>query len=230
MNPFEGYRISSPFGWRDSPIKGGREFHTGIDLVKASQSPIYAFVAGEVMHAKLGETGSGLGNYGIVVAIKDPKTGHLHIYAHLDMAVVKVGQKIEIGNMIGRLGNTGQSTGPHLHYEIRKTSSPSFGYIAYRPNNCFEPTAYLQELAPKVPEKVEEEIDMKELDALKKEVVTLKSELKDMEEKQAVTRAPEWFVKEFGKDALTGLVSDPTGDYGFWRNLATTLRIFKTKK
>lgn len=143
MSPFAEYRITSPYGSRKSPITGKQEWHTGIDLVKEHKGPIYAFTAGEVIHAKEGVTGSGFGGYGIVVAVRDPNTGHLHVYAHLDAAVVKVGQQVQRGQMIGRQGNTGQSTGSHLHYEIRKTSSPSYGWIADRQNNCFEPTQYL---------------------------------------------------------------------------------------
>jgi murein DD-endopeptidase MepM/ murein hydrolase activator NlpD len=143
LNPFEGYRVTSPYGWRTSPITVKREFHTGIDLVKYHQAPIYAFTSGEVIHAKEGAPGSGFGGYGIVVAVKCPQTGHLHCYAHLDSASVAVGQFVEAGQMIGQQGSTGQSTGSHLHYEIRKSSSPQFGWMADRENNCFEPTQYL---------------------------------------------------------------------------------------
>lgn len=143
MNPFKDYRVTSPFGWRTSPISGQREFHTGIDLVLGHKEPIYAFVAGEVIHAKMGVAGSGFGGFGNVVAVRCPKTGHLHCYAHLDTIVVYAGQNVEAGRMIGRQGSTGQSTGSHLHYEIRKTSSPQYGWIADRANNCFEPTKYL---------------------------------------------------------------------------------------
>ncbi|WP_010278760.1 M23 family metallopeptidase [Paenibacillus senegalensis] len=146
MNPFAEYRITSPYGPRRSPISGKQEFHTGIDLVKAHRDPIYAFVGGEVIFASEGKPGSGFGGYGIVVAVRCPKTSHLHVYAHLDSAVVKVGQLVERGQMIGRQGSTGQSTGSHLHYEIRKTSSPQYGWIADRANNCFDPTRYLQDL------------------------------------------------------------------------------------
>src|SRR5690625_3609174 len=88
--------------------------------------------------------GSGFGGDGIVVAIKD-KSDCLHVYAHLDSVAVKVGQKVSKGQIVGRQGNTGQSTGSHLHYEIRKTSSPQYGWIADRANNCFEPSEYLDD-------------------------------------------------------------------------------------
>src|SRR5690625_1125913 len=88
--------------------------------------------------------GSGFGGDGIVVAIKD-KSDCLHVYAHLDSVAVKVGQKVSKGQIVGRQGTTGQSTGSHLHYEIRKTSSPQYGWIADRANNCFEPIEYLDD-------------------------------------------------------------------------------------
>jgi len=153
MSFFDEFRITSPFGWRSDPFTGERKFHTGVDLVLEHQAPIHSFVGGQVVHAKMGATGSGFGGYGIVVAIKD-KYGCLHVYAHLDMAVVTVGQFVDRGKMIGRQGNTGQSTGSHLHYEIRKDSSPQFGWIADRQNNCYEPLTYLREYFTKEYERV----------------------------------------------------------------------------
>jgi hypothetical protein len=145
MNPFEGYRITSPYGPRINPIRKTKEFHRGIDLVIAPKDgPIYAFVAGEVLHCKLGVKGSGFGNYGNVVAIRDAK-GFLHVYAHLSSIVVKVGQSVERGQMIGRQGTTGLSTGEHLHYEVRKACSPSYGYTPTEAG-VVEPTAYLQSM------------------------------------------------------------------------------------
>src|SRR5690625_6830802 len=101
--------------------------------------------------------GSGFGGDGIVVAIKD-KSDCLHVYAHLDSVAVKVGQKVSKGQMVGRQGNTGQSTGSHLHYEVRKTSSPQYGWIADRPNNCYEPSAYLISYYTQEQEKLKTEV------------------------------------------------------------------------
>ncbi|HBU81778.1 MAG TPA: hypothetical protein DEF35_09080 [Paenibacillus sp.] len=141
-NPFNGYRITSPFGMRTHPVSGLQKFHRGIDLVvNPSDGPIYAFVDGEVMHAKMGVSGSGFGNYGIVVAIKDDK-GYLHVYAHLSAAGVKVGQQVKRGQLIGKQGSTGISSGAHLHYEVRKACTPQFGYTATEAG-VVEPTQYL---------------------------------------------------------------------------------------
>ncbi|NUU74040.1 GH25 family lysozyme [Paenibacillus xylanilyticus] len=141
-NPFDGYRITSPFGMRKHPVSGVNKFHRGVDLVVSpADGPIYAFVAGEVMHAKMGVSGSGFGNYGIVVAIKDDK-GYLHVYAHLSAAGVKVGQQVKRGQLIGKQGSTGISSGAHLHYEVRKACTPQYGYTTTEAG-VVEPTQYL---------------------------------------------------------------------------------------
>jgi murein DD-endopeptidase MepM/ murein hydrolase activator NlpD len=150
MNPFDGYTITSPYGWRIHPVHKDRRFHSGIDLVKGHKEPIYAFVAGEVVFAGMGYDGSGFGDYGNVVAVRDA-LGHLHCYCHLDTAVVLVGAKVERGQMIGRQGNTGTGTGSHLHYEVRKRSAPSFGWVKDAEDRCFEPTQYLVDLKTKPP-------------------------------------------------------------------------------
>lgn len=194
------YRVTSPFGWRTSPINGKREFHTGIDLVKAHNGPIYAFVAGEVIHAKEGVTGSGFGGYGIVIAIRDPATGHLHCYAHLDSVAVKVGDKVKLGQLIGRQGSTGQSTGSHLHYEIRKTSSPQFGWIADRENNCFDPVKYLDESYGKeqnISSPVNKPVD-KHADALTKEA------LKVLQSEQVIQTPEYWLQNAYAGGTVRG--------------------------
>jgi murein DD-endopeptidase MepM/ murein hydrolase activator NlpD len=142
MANWKGYRITSNFGWRNNPFGSGKEFHTGIDLVKSHKAAIEAFVSGIVLYAGEGKTGTGLGGYGNVVLIKDNK-GRGHLYAHLDSVSVRKGQSIKAGQTIGRQGATGQVTGSHLHYEVRKGTSPSYGWIADRANNCLNPTNYV---------------------------------------------------------------------------------------
>ncbi|MEK3787523.1 M23 family metallopeptidase [Paenibacillus sp. FSL K6-1230] len=141
-NPFDGYRLTSPFGYRTHPVDQVRRFHRGVDLViTPPDGEIKAFTSGLVLHAKLGVTGSGFGNMGIIVAIRDVH-GYLHVYAHLSSAGVKEGQQVQRGQVIGRQGSTGSSTGPHLHYEIRRASSPSYGYTPTEAG-VVEPTQYL---------------------------------------------------------------------------------------
>ncbi|TCZ76059.1 M23 family metallopeptidase [Paenibacillus albiflavus] len=210
MNPFEGYRITSPYGNRPDPFGGGGiEFHKGIDLVKSHKAPILAFVAGEVIHAMVGLTGSGFGNYGIVVAIKD-KRNCLHVYAHLDSASVAVGQQVVAGQEIGKQGTTGQSTGSHLHYEVRQLYQPSYGFGTHT-----DPTKYLVDYITR-----EETIMFEKLEA---RIATLEEQTKKVP-------APAWFVKEFGSADLGGLINDPTGTEEFWRGLALTMRAAKAGK
>ncbi|MNW27579.1 Murein DD-endopeptidase MepM [compost metagenome] len=141
-NPFEGYRLTSKFGMRNHPVDHVPRFHRGVDLViSPSNGEIKAFTSGKVLHAKMGVTGSGFGNMGIVVAIQDTK-GCLHVYAHLSSVAVTVGQQVDQGQVIGRQGSTGKSTGPHLHYEIRKAASPSYGWTQTEAG-VVEPTQYL---------------------------------------------------------------------------------------
>ena len=148
--PFKDYRITSPFGYRTHPITGKKNsFHTGIDLVKNKggvNAPIESFTDGEVLYAGEGKRGSGLGGYGIVVLIKD-ENNRGQLYAHLHSTSVRKGQKVKKGQVIGRQGATGNVTGAHLHYEVRKKaeSKPPFGWEADRANNCLEPTKYLKD-------------------------------------------------------------------------------------
>ncbi|WP_440896227.1 M23 family metallopeptidase [Amphibacillus sp. Q70] len=141
---WQGYRVTSPFGWRNHPIRGGREFHTGIDLVKSHKAGIEAFTAGKVLYAGQGKTGTGLGGYGNVVLIGD-KNGRGQLYAHLHDVLVQTGQDVARGQVIGRQGATGQVTGSHLHYEVRKKAEGKapYGWIADRANNCLDPTKYI---------------------------------------------------------------------------------------
>ena len=142
----QGYRITSPFGKRIDPFTRKPVFHNGIDLVKAHKSPIHAFYGGTVIWARMGVTGSGYGGYGNVVAIRDRKN-HTHVYAHLDSIDVQQGQQVSAGQVVGRQGTTGRSTGSHLHYEIRRA-----GW-----NTHIDPTPYLRKLL---------EEDKKEMDKL----------------------------------------------------------------
>lgn len=123
----DGWRITSPYGYRIHPIHGDQRWHAGIDLVKEHRHPIPAWVGGKVRHAGWGHVGTGLGGYGYVVAIED-RQGHLHLYCHLDSVDVLQEGEVDAGQIIGRQGSTGISTGSHLHYEVRSETSPSLGW------------------------------------------------------------------------------------------------------
>jgi murein DD-endopeptidase MepM/ murein hydrolase activator NlpD len=108
--PAEG-NISSPFGNRESPFTGIRTFHSGVDISASPGTPIRATADGVVSH-------SGWTQYsGYVVAIEHG-CGFSTIYAHNKKNAVKVGQRVQRGHIIGYVGSSGKSTGPHVHYEV----------------------------------------------------------------------------------------------------------------
>lgn len=136
------FRTTSVYGWRTHPITGKRSFHSGIDIVYSHKAPIRAFTAGEVLYSGLGRAGTGLGGFGNVVLIKDSK-GQGHLYAHLDSVSVRKGQQVKIGDVIGRQGATGNVTGSHLHYEVRKKTSPSYGWTNTPQHSTVNPVNYV---------------------------------------------------------------------------------------
>jgi len=104
--------MTSGFGVRVDPFLHGAAMHTGIDLRGDEGEPVRATAAGAVTHAGWN------GGYGKMVEI-DHGNGLATRYAHLSAVEVQVGDKVRIGQTVGRLGSTGRSTGPHLHYETR---------------------------------------------------------------------------------------------------------------
>jgi murein DD-endopeptidase MepM/ murein hydrolase activator NlpD len=106
------YWISSVFGYRIDPIYKRRAMHRGLDFAAAIGTPVYATGDGVVKRTKVAKNG-----YGKEVVI-DHGFGYTTRYGHLHEILVHVGQKIKRGNVIGTLGDSGRSTGPHLHYEV----------------------------------------------------------------------------------------------------------------
>lgn len=105
--------VTSRFGWRSSPWGGsGGDYHPGIDIANSVGTPIVATADGEVVHSEW------YGGYGNMVQI-DHGNGIMTIYGHNSQLLVHVGQVVKKGQVIAYLGNTGASTGPHCHYEIR---------------------------------------------------------------------------------------------------------------
>ncbi|ALO16535.1 Glycyl-glycine endopeptidase ALE-1 precursor [Salinivirga cyanobacteriivorans] len=117
--------ISSHYGMRLHPIYKRWKMHHGIDYAAQIGSPVYSTGKGIVKAAYYAS------GYGKVVKV-DHGFGYLSIYAHLDKYIVKKGDTISRGQLVGYVGNTGSSTGPHLHYEIRKnnqTQNPLYFYM-----------------------------------------------------------------------------------------------------
>jgi murein DD-endopeptidase MepM/ murein hydrolase activator NlpD len=112
VDPQESW-ISSSYGVRISPFTGKEQFHPGVDIAGAEKTPIVAPAKGTV--AFVGKDGA----LGMTVRIKHDSV-HKSIYGHLHKASVKKGQHVERGDVIGSMGNSGRSTGHHLHYELAK--------------------------------------------------------------------------------------------------------------
>ncbi len=112
--PTKGF-ISSKYGYRVDPITKRRgSFHKGIDIAAPKGNPVYAAAAGTVYLAKYVRYG-----YGNLIIIKHGESLSTY-YGHLSKILVKKGQKVTRGALIGKVGSTGRSTGPHLHFEVRK--------------------------------------------------------------------------------------------------------------
>jgi murein DD-endopeptidase MepM/ murein hydrolase activator NlpD len=124
------YPLSSPapqtssYGWRTHPITGSRRFHSGVDIGAPMGAPVVAAGSGTIM------TAGWYGGYGKAIVIQHNGVQQT-LYGHLSEIFVQPGQRIEQGTVIGRVGSTGNSTGPHLHFESRVSTAD--GWIAVDP-------------------------------------------------------------------------------------------------
>jgi murein DD-endopeptidase MepM/ murein hydrolase activator NlpD len=110
--PLDDYRMSSNYGMRTHPVLGGLRGHKGIDMAAPTGTPIYATADGLVTKS---ERFSSYGNFISIDHGADLETR----FAHLSRMAVSAGQRVRKGDLIGYVGSTGRSTGPHLHYEVR---------------------------------------------------------------------------------------------------------------
>jgi murein DD-endopeptidase MepM/ murein hydrolase activator NlpD len=115
---------TSSFGWRTHPITGSRRFHSGVDIGAPMGAPVVASGSGVIVSA------GWLGGYGKTVVIQHNGIQQT-LYGHLSEIFVQPGQRIEQGTVIGRVGSTGNSTGPHLHFEARVSTTD--GWVAVDP-------------------------------------------------------------------------------------------------
>ena len=122
--------ITSLFGWRNHPILGYQKFHTGTDLGAETGTPVVAAYAGHVTIADW------LGGYGVAVAIEHQSKSLETVYGHLSEIFVKPGEFVQQGEVIGRVGSTGRSTGPHLHFELRELTPD--GWVTRSPDSQIE--------------------------------------------------------------------------------------------
>lgn len=104
-------RISSPYGYRTHPISGTRKLHKGLDISASSGNPVIAAASGTVVKSYFS---SSYGNYVVI----SHGGGVMTAYAHMTRRLVSVGQRVAAGQQVGTVGSTGNSTGPHLHFEV----------------------------------------------------------------------------------------------------------------
>ena len=118
--------VTSPFGWRVHPISGTMRFHSGVDLASPLGSPVLAAFSGRVVSS------GWMGGYGNAIVLEHGQKLR-SLYAHLSEALVSPGQFIPQGAVIGLSGSTGNSTGPHLHFEVQRLSGSE--WTAVDPGN-----------------------------------------------------------------------------------------------
>lgn len=111
-NPLNNAALTSNFGMRTHPVLGGRRAHKGIDLAAPTGTPVYASADGVISKAEW------FSSYGLYIAIEHGCEIQTR-YGHLSRLNVAAGQPVKKGDLIGYVGSTGRSTGPHLHYEVR---------------------------------------------------------------------------------------------------------------
>ncbi len=109
--------ITSLFGWRVHPITGAQRMHTGTDIGAPMGTPVLAALSGKVILA------GDMGGYGLAVAIEHDNGVRQTLYGHMSELFVKPGELVNQGTVIGRVGSTGASTGPHLHFELRQMTT-----------------------------------------------------------------------------------------------------------
>lgn len=117
VRPATHAAITSGFGYRRDPFTGGAAMHAGLDFAGPVGAPIYAAAKGRVSFVET------KGAYGNVVEISHGN-GLVTRYAHMSRFAAKVGQQVVAGEVIGAIGNSGRSTGPHLHFEVRNNDRP----------------------------------------------------------------------------------------------------------
>ncbi len=122
--------ITSLFGWRVHPITGDSRFHSGTDLGAPMGTPVLAALTGRVIMADF------FGGYGLAVALEHNQGSQQTLYGHLSEIFVKPGEIVKQGAVIGRVGSTGASTGPHLHFEFRQQTTG--GWVAVDPGVALE--------------------------------------------------------------------------------------------
>ena len=113
----DDYTLSAGYGYRRDPVYGAAKFHEGLDFAAATGTPVFATADAVV------EVADRKDSYGNCIDL-DHGYNYMTRYAHLSQILVKPGQRVKRGEMIGKIGSTGKSTGSHLHYEVRFKGEP----------------------------------------------------------------------------------------------------------
>lgn len=114
VTPVSNWWLSSSFGWREHPVDGEEKFHNGIDMAVNDGTEVLAFADGKVDFI-----GDSPGEYGLYTQITHAN-GVVTFYCHCSELVVQQGQTVKAGDVVARSGESGNATGPHLHFEIKK--------------------------------------------------------------------------------------------------------------
>ena len=128
--PVEGVRLTSDFGMRTHPVLGGRRGHKGVDLAGPVGTPVIATADGVVSKAEW------FSSYGLYISLEHGAEIQTR-YGHMSRLNVYSGQRIRKGDVIGYIGSTGRSTGPHLHYEVR-IAGVAVNPVPYMQTDSFE--------------------------------------------------------------------------------------------
>lgn len=124
--PVMGHAVtSSAFGWRRHPLLQSWMMHAGRDLAAPEGTPVVAARSGVVLSSGLA------GGYGLAIEIEHQRPHRRTLYGHLSELYVRAGERVRQGEVIGRVGSTGLSTGPHLHFELRRAERG--GWVAVEP-------------------------------------------------------------------------------------------------
>ena len=126
---------TSGFGWRLHPLLGSWRLHAGEDLAAPEGTPVVAALAGRVVSSGLA------GGYGLAVEVEHDHPKRRTLYGHLSELYVRPGDRVLQGEVLGRVGSTGLSTGPHLHFELRRPAAD--GWVAVDPGE-FDPGSELR--------------------------------------------------------------------------------------
>ncbi|MCK1987281.1 peptidoglycan DD-metalloendopeptidase family protein [Lysinibacillus fusiformis] len=129
LNGWSG-KITSAYGGRKDPITGKSDNHLGVDISGSKGTRLDANVAGKIIASGDAIKNGYDGSYGNIVVVQDANN-FKHFYAHLDKAIAKIGDYVDVGTQIGNIGASGRVTGPHLHYEVKNGSGQRLDPTSY---------------------------------------------------------------------------------------------------